>query len=573
MPFDTLTMAAISDELRDAAVGGQIQRIIQPSAPSVSLSVYADGELHWLVLSADARFARVHLASERLAKGFATPSSFIMLLRKYLEGSRLVDIEQQPYERALRLTCGGKDHQVTLVAEVMGKHSNIILLDADTTVLGALKIVPSRRSRVRPIVPGGRYAPPPVRERDEELFGAGERVDPFTTPHVFLQLLEKAPARTSLTKALMGILPGAGPFLANEIASRAGVESAVALLDAPLQRVGAASAEIYALYQSRDWQPCAFQNDRGRLDFAAFVPVSGHDPVRVLSMSLAVEADMGRDESRDSLGVSRKQVLDRIERALAAARHRVSSLNAGLIAAEDAEAAMQRGQLILAYQYRLTPRAGLLEIPELETSIALEPGLSPSENAEKAFRRYRKLRDARSRIPALLQSAGTEVDRLEDLATFARLAESEGDLRDLERSLDRQQMVRPSNSKREKRRGPLRYHLDGHSLLVGRNARENEEVTFRLARRDDLWLHARERTGAHVVLHSADAPSQETLAAAAAVAAYFSEGRQDTAVDVDVARVRDVRKIPGGPPGRVTYRGANTLRVAPGIGGWIPDRT
>ncbi|HEY8684396.1 MAG TPA: NFACT RNA binding domain-containing protein, partial [Chloroflexota bacterium] len=162
---------------------------------------------------------------------------------------------------------------------------------------------------------------------------------------------------------------------------------------------------------------------------------------------------------------------------------------------------------------------------------------------------------------------------LEDLATFARLAESEGDLRDLERSLDRQQMVHPSISKREKRRGPLQYHLDGHSLLVGRNARENEEVTFRLARRDDLWLHARERTGAHVVLHPADAPSQETLAAAAAVAAYFSEGRQDTAVDVDVARVRDVRKIPGGPHGRVTYRGANTLRVAPGIGGWIPDRT
>ena len=233
---------------------------------------------------------------------------------------------------------------------------------------------------------------------------------------------------------------------------------------------------------------------------------------------------------------------------------------------------MQRGQLILAYQYRLSPRAELLEIPELETSIQLQPELSPTENAEKAFRRYRKLRDARARIPDLLHSAETEVGRLEDLATFIRLAGSEGELRDLERSLEGQQTGGAPTRKRETRRGPARYHMDGLSLIVGRNARENEEVTFRLARREDLWLHARGRTGAHVILQSDGVPSDEALEAAAAVAAYFSEGRNDTAVDVDVARVRDVRKIPGGPPGRVTFRGERTLRVAPGTGDWEPDR-
>lgn len=572
MPFDTLTMAAISDELRDAAVGGQIQRIIQPSAASVSLSVYADGSLHWLVLSADARFARVHLASERLAKGFATPSSFIMLLRKHLEGSRLVAIEQQSYERVLRLACGGSEHRVTLVAEVMGKHSNIILVDADEAVLGAVKIVPLRQSRVRPIVPGGRYTPPPPRARDEELFGAGERVDPSSAPHLFQQLLQRAPARTALTKALVGLLPGAGPFLAEEIASRAGADPSDALLDASLQRVGVAGAELYSLYHTRDWEPCTFQDYRGRRDFAPFVPVAGREPVRIASVSLAVEEEMGRIESRDALGVTRKAILERTERALGAARHRVASLREGLVAAGEAESAMERGQLILAYQYLLAPRAERLEIPELETSITLDPNLSPPENAEKAFRRYRKLRDAQRRIPGLLQSAETEVERLEDLSTFVRLAESEGALRDLERSLEQEQPERTKSGKREKRRGPMRYHRNGHALIVGRNARENEEVTFRVARRDDLWLHARQRTGAHVVLQSEGAPGDEALEAAAAVAAYYSEGRNDSAVDVDVARVRDVRKIPGGPPGRVTYRRESTLRVTPGIGDWIPDR-
>jgi predicted ribosome quality control (RQC) complex YloA/Tae2 family protein len=574
MPFDTLAMAAISDDLRDAALGGQIQRIIQPSAPSVSLAVYAGGSLRWLVLSADARYARAHLASERLAKAFATPSSFVMLLRKHLEGSRLLDIEQQSYERVLRLVCGGPAHQVTLVVEVMGKHSNIILLDADETVLGAIKIVPRRQSRVRPIIPGGRYTPPPARERDEELFGAGARVDPSTSPRDFMQLLSRAPADTRLTQALLGILPGAGPFLAHEIAARAGIDPNAALLDVSLERVHVAGAELYGLYQSRDWRPCTFVDARAKSDFAPYVPVHERAPVPVRSMSEAVEASMGRDESRDALGATRKSILERADRALAAARHRVSSLYEGLIASEEAENAMQRGQLVLAYQYLLPPRAQVLEIPELETTIQLDPELSPTQNAEKAFRRYRKLRDARTRIPDLLQSAETEVGRLEDLVTFVRLAESEGELRELDRSLDRPSGDQKAPGKRQKRRGPARYGLDGHSLIVGRNARENEEVTFHLARRDDLWLHARGRTGAHVILHAADGtPSDEILQAGAAVAAHFSEGRNDTAVDVDVARVRDIRKIPGGPPGRVTYRGESTVRVAPGLGAWVAERT
>ena len=574
MPFDTLTMAAVADEIRDAARGGQVQRIIQPSAPSVSLAIYGGGTLHWLVLSADARYGRVHLASERLAKGFATPSSFVMLLRKHLEGSRLVDMQQQPYERVLQLTFGAPEHRVTLVAEIMGKHSNVVLLDTDETILGALKIVPPRQSRVRPIVPGGRYTPPPPRPRDEELFLPGERVDPFTSPRLFVEVLSRAPARTPLVKALMGVLPGAGPFVAQEVAARAGVDPNTALLDVPLDRVRSAGADLYGLYRSRAWEPSTFSDRRGRPDFAPFVPVQAPDPVRAPSMSAAVEASLGQDESRDALGVSRKAVLDRVERAVGAAQHRVSSLQHGLTAAEDAETAMERGQLILAYQYLLSPRADRLDIPDLDVTLQLDPELSPSENAEKAFRRYRKLRDARSRIPDLLRGADIEVGRLQDVAAFIRLAESEGELRDLERVVERPNSDRsPPPTKREKRRGPARYQMDGYSLIVGRNARENEEATFHLARRDDFWLHARQRTGAHVILHSVqDAPSDEVLEAAAGVAAYFSEGRNDRAVDVDVARVRDVRKIPGGPPGRVTYRGESTVRAIPGMGEWKTER-
>ena len=226
---------------------------------------------------------------------------------------------------------------------------------------------------------------------------------------------------------------------------------------------------------------------------------------------------------------------------------------------------MTEGQLILAYQHAVEEGADRLEIPDLGLCIALDPRFTPAENAERRFKRYRKLRDATRRIPALLLEAEAEVDRLRDLATFTTLVESESELRELARELAVQPPTLPS--KRDRARGPRHLTRDGFILLAGRNARENEEITFRLANRGDLWLHARERTGAHVVLRG-DRPPDEIVASAAAVAAYLSEGRSDTAVDVDVASVRDVRKVPGGAPGRVTYRNFRTVRVKPSMENW-----
>src|SRR5579859_3992688 len=160
MPFDSLAMAAVADELRDAMLGGRIQKIIQPSETSVALSVYANGASRWMLASADARHARVHLVSGKLAKAFPTPSAFVMLLRKYLEGAHLASIDQLPDERVLRVTGSSRASATTLVVEVMGKHSNVILV-AEDRILGALKIVPPHRSRVRPILIGREYVPPP----------------------------------------------------------------------------------------------------------------------------------------------------------------------------------------------------------------------------------------------------------------------------------------------------------------------------------------------------------------------------------------------------------------------------
>jgi predicted ribosome quality control (RQC) complex YloA/Tae2 family protein len=229
---------------------------------------------------------------------------------------------------------------------------------------------------------------------------------------------------------------------------------------------------------------------------------------------------------------------------------------------------MTQGQLVLAYSYAIEPNQRELALPEMEMVIPLQPDLAPAANAERYFRRYRKLRDAREKIPALLADAQREAERLRDLRGFARLADSEGELRALLRDVQPTEVAR---GKSPQRSGPPRYRRGPLTALVGRNARENEEVTFRFASRGDTWLHARERTGAHVILRGDAEPDEAAVEAAAALAAYFSEGRTDSAVDVDVASVRDVRKIPGGPPGRVTYRNFRTVRVRPGLDEWSRD--
>lgn len=573
MPFDALTMAAVTTEVNAFAAGGRIQRIIQPSAGSIALSIYSQGSQRWLVLSADARHARVAFAAERLAKAFATPSSFVMLLRKHLEGTRVASVSEVPGERVLSLQTGTGEHAVRLVAEVMGKHSNVILLDIDDLILGALKIVPPRLSRVRPILPGRPYQPPPPNERDAELFSSGPRLDPRAGTDELRRCLRQATARTSVSSALLGLLAGCGPLLAGQIALRAGIHPTAPLAGREIDALVAASLAFYRRYDSHDWQPCVFTDERGRVDFAPYLPLAA-DVKPFESMSAAIDSVSGHRESHDALASIRSAVGTDIKRAQQHVENTLISLDTGLRSAENSDAVRDAGQLVLAYQHTVAPNADRLEIPDLEANIPLNPRLTPVENAEALFRRYRKLRDAKRRIPALVVSARTERERLAELAIFAGLAQNEGDLRDIRAELTQQSKASPKAPKvARQKRGPRRYRNGAAIAIAGRNARENEEVTFHLAHREDLWFHARGRTGSHVILrHGEQPPSDRALSAVAALAAFLSEGRADTRVEVDMARVRDVRKVGGGPPGRVTYRGARTFTVAPSSEDWEVDK-
>lgn len=607
MPFDIFTLAAVRDQLGDTIVGGRIDKVIQPSRFSIALKVWANPRSHWLLLSADPRHGRVCLSSEKLAKGFDEPSPFVMLLRKHCEGARIRQVSQVPLERILSLHVSGHAaDEVSLITEIMGNRSNIILVNSANEILGALKYVGERQSRVRRIRPHERYLPPPSPPRGKAVGGSGPRIDPlsevrvpsskFQVPGMAWSVsrnddthvasdgagltttgtsggdedgesvagaLEGVTGDVSVRDALVGLVAGCSPAIAADIASRAGVPADVEVGSVDSQAVASAVLEQYRLLVSHSWQPIVILRDGEPVDFRAYAspPVPEWEPAP--DISSAIERVTVGIESTDALRSARERVRKAIAGRRVEVERRLASLREGLRNAKSADAFREAGELILGYQYSLGPGESMLVVPELDREIPLNPQLGPIENAETYFKRYRKARDAGRRLPDMIATAELDLAFLDDLDAYVDLAESEKDLVRIGDELGARFGGRQAAKKRPSAPGqPLRIDVDDAQIFVGRNARQNEEVTFRVAGRSDLWLHTRGIPGAHIIVHG-HRPSPDTVEIAAGLAAYFSRARGNASVDVDVTEVRNVHRRPGGGPGQVTYKHERTLRVAP----------
>jgi predicted ribosome quality control (RQC) complex YloA/Tae2 family protein len=573
MPFDVFTIAAIRDELEGTVVGSRVDKVIQPSHLSVALKLYGRGQNNWLLASASAVSARVYLTQSKLAKGFETPSPFIMLLRKYVLGARLETVHQVHLERVLMLEFSTADRPpVTLVVEIMGNRSNVILKAEDGVILGALKLIGPHQSRIRRIVPHAPYELPPAQSR-AAVFGADmTKIDPLAGDSALSEvktLLASADTGTKIKDALVGLLVGCSPAIAGDIALRAGAAPTDSLAAISPDGLVRAVSQQYGLIPTRQWNPITITRDERGVDFRAYDEPSLANAVPASSMSAAIDQVSEGRESTDALTSVRDRVRAGMARRKSEIGGRIASLTDGLAASAGAPELREAGDMILGYQYNLQPGATELNIPELDFTVRLDPTQTPVENAERYFKRYRKAREAGKKIPDLLASAKLDLAFIEELEMYVDLAQSTADLARVEAEFAARFGGRKSQKKRQAGTGkPLTVTLQsGEVVMVGRSARQNEEVTFKLAGRSDLWLHVRGMPGSHVILRGASSQANQAesqaVEAAASLAAHFSKARTDNQADVDVTRVRDVHRRPGGAPGQVTYRNERTLRVKP----------
>jgi predicted ribosome quality control (RQC) complex YloA/Tae2 family protein len=571
VPFDSFVAAAVAEELRRELVEGTVGKIHQPEPLLAILHLRAGRRNHRLLLSSDARCARVCL-SDTSPPNPPTPPQFCRVLRKHLEGARLASVEAAPLDRVLTLRFTRSDGERTLIAEVMGKHSNLVLLDDQGVILDAMKAIGHRVNRYRELLPGRPYLPPPAPDRPSPL-GLGQE-------EIALRLSQQDDFPSA--RALLQAFSGLGGFAA---------EAVLAGAPSPTPEGVARSLHAYLGRLERlEFGPHVFLGAEGlACDCWAFSSgaIAPEAQREAAGMSAALEEAARTEGSRSDLALSRQQVMGRLRAALARVNRRLELLGKDLKKAERAEEYRVAGELLMAHQGQVPKGANIAELPNYYTGtleplrVTLDPALDARGNAEAYFRKYRKACDGgpvleRQRQEA--QEAGEALELLLMCLEEAAPEELPGLLLQAE-ALVPTPPPQPTTTGRAKPAAgeatpKVKQHtsVDGWEILRGETKEGNDYLTTRLSSPDDLWLHVRGAASAHVVVRTHKRPEavpRTTLLEAARVAAAHSEAKHSSVVAVDYTLRKYVRKPRGSAPGQVVYQNEKTLHVEPG---GLPER-
>lgn len=563
MPMDGLTLGFIARELQETLRDARVEKVTQPEKDMLVLLLRAQGKNHRLILSAAPSFARVHLTQATYQNPLDAPM-FCMLMRKHLTGGRVTAIEQLGGDRVLRLTIENKDElgdtaPRELYLELMGRHSNLTLV-MNGRIVDAIRHVSGDMSRVRQALPGLPFVPPP----------AQDKLDPQTLD--VQSLLQRLETQSGvLDKALCQCVRGLSPVAAREIAFRATGMQRAEIRDLDVERVARVTAEFIQRLPAMA-QPTAQLNEDGLIAEVLPFPYLSLNPALQKpypSLSSALDAFFFGRDRRDRMAQKSASLKHLIKTIVERDEKKLALQEEELTASARMEEYRIAGELLTAQGY-LVPRG--VERVQLQNfydpdggmmEIALDVALTPAQNAQKYFKRYRKARSAQEIAREQKNKTLAELELLEQALFDLDECETEADLADVRRTLENAGLVRaPSEKKRPKQpeSRPMLFLLpDGTEILVGKNSAQNDRLTGS-ARGGDTWLHAKDMPGSHVIIRG-EGVSEAALEAAAKLAAWFSKGK-GVSVPVDYTLRKFVKKPGGAPMGFVIYTHQKTLIVS-----------
>ena len=540
MSFDGFFLHHMVEELRRELVNGRIQKINQPFEQELVLQIRSNRQSHRLLLSAHPVFGRIQL-TQTTFENPAQPSTFIMVLRKYLQGALIESIEQVENDRIVEMTVSNKneigDHiQATLIIEIMGKHSNILLVDKSShRILEVIKHVGFSQNSYRTLLPGSTYIAPP----------STESLNPFTIKDE--KLFEILQTQETTAKNLQSLFQGLGRDTANE-----------------LERILVSEKlSTFRNFFNQETKPCLTETSFSPVPFANQVG----EPFANLSDLL--DTYYKDKAERDRVKQQASELIRRVENELQKNRHKLKKQEKELLATDNAEEFRQKGELLTTFLHQVPNDQDQVILDNYYTNqpitIALDKALTPNQNAQRYFKRYQKLKEAVKYLTNLIEETKATILYLESVETVLNQAGLEEIAEIREELIQTGFIRRRQREKIQKRKKPEQYLAsDGKTIIyVGRNNLQNEELTFKMARKEELWFHAKDIPGSHVVISGNLDPSDEVKTDAAELAVYFSQGRLSNLVQVDMIEVKKLNKPTGGKPGFVTYTGQKTLRVTP----------
>lgn len=567
MPTDGITLGFLARECSDKLTGGRVEKILQPDKSTIILVIHTKNGGHRLLISASADAPRVQ-TTEANPKNPKEAPMFCMLMRKRLTGARLASIRQIGGDRVMWIDFDTEDElgepaTLRLIAECAGRNANIILVDSSMRVIDSSRRVTSAMSRVREILPGRIYSPPPPQDK----------LDPSAiTPE---QIRERLPHEGSLAKAIMGTITGAGPVVADEIAYRV-ANTRDPKIDESNRNAIVEKLHAFLSNLRSVSSPCVVLDERNMpRDAFPFVPLlyASSQIEKRDSLSAAMDdCHIKRDEARRNehrVLQTSKQITSLIERE----RKKLAIYDDAIDKEDEIEHTRLMGEIITANIYRIHKGDTILRATDYskddapEIDIQLDAQLSPQLNAKRFFNKSKKMKAARDNALELREASLKSIALLETL-----LSDLEGVTDELEYAEVRAALVEAGFAKREQSRGkprkqqpssPYIYESqDGVQIVVGKTSAQNERVT-RDAQGEYTWLHVKDMPGSHVIIRDTNAPTDATLRDALALAAWYCKGRMSTAVPIDVTLRKHVRKPPASPPGFVTYTHQETYMVEP----------
>ncbi|CYV54480.1 TPA: NFACT family protein [Streptococcus suis] len=542
MSFDGFFLHHMTAELRANLEGRRIQKINQPFEQEIVLNIRSNRQSHKLLLSAHSVFGRVQLTQSDFTNP-KVPNTFTMILRKYLQGAIIEEIRQLDNDRILEFSVSNKDEigdhiQATLIVEIMGKHSNIILVDkSEQRIIEAIKHVGFSQNSYRTILPGSTYIRPPETHS----------LNPYTVSDE--KLFEILSTQELSPKNLQQVFQGLGRDTASELASHLQTDR----------------LKNFRAFFDQATQPSLTDKSYAALPFANSPEKQPHFE----SLSSLLDFYYQDKAERDRVAQQANELIKRVASELEKNRKKLVKQEQELADTETAELVRQKGELLTTYLHQVPNDQASVTLDNYytgeELEIELDVALTPSQNAQRYFKKYQKLKEAVKHLTNLIEETKTTIVYLESVDTMlgqASLAEID-EIR--EELIETGYLKRRHREKIHKRQKPERYlATDGNTIiLVGKNNLQNDELTFKMAKKSELWFHAKDIPGSHVVITDNLDPSDEVKTDAAELAAYFSKARHSNLVQVDMIEAKKLHKPTGGKPGFVTYRGQKTLRVTP----------
>ncbi|GET06996.1 fibronectin-binding protein [Ligilactobacillus agilis] len=552
MSYDGLFTHAMVQELQAKLVEGRVMKISQPYPNEVILTIRSQRKNYPLLLSANPSYARAQITAIPYTNP-PVPTNFTMMLRKYLEGARLVAIEQLECDRVINFAFSNRNElgdklPLLLSIEIMGRHSNVILINqAENKIIDTIKHVGLDQNRYRTLLPGSTYRLPPKQAKQNPL---------TASPADFEQLVAAYPNREVLAKELQANFQGLA------------LDSALYLADY-FHQAGVSAASLAALW-AKLAQPTPSLLTEPKLNFSAFDYPSTTASTRFESLSELLDEFYGTKATRDRVKQQGARLILVVKNNYKKNKKKLGKLKRELAATESADDYRLKGELLTTYLYQVEPKQKAVTLPnyyanEQPVTISLKPQLSPAQNAQSYFKRYTKLKNAVGYINEQISLTEQELAYLDSIQAQIELAEPK-DLPDIALELETGGYLKKTKQKAKRKpklSQPAKFKAsDGSEILVGKNNLQNDRLSLKTAAKNYWWLHVKDIPGSHVIIANPH-PSEETLLEAANLAAYYSKAQGSANVAVDYVQVKHLRKPNGAKPGFVIYEGQQTLFVTP----------